>query len=67
MTQAVLGSIAAVMVVMLLLIRFLDSPSGRSRRRPTVAMERTLDIIDQALRSQGVGEPPCDAKGNSVG
>ena len=69
-TQAVLmGSIAAVMVVMLLLIRFLDSPfkEGVGGVRP-VAMERTLDIIDQALGSAKVSvTPPCDAKGNAAG
>ena len=70
LTQAVLmGSIAAVMVVMLLLIRFLDSPfrEGVGGVRP-VAMERTLDVIDQALRTAKVSvTPPCDAKGNPVG
>jgi hypothetical protein len=70
LTQAVLmGSIAAVMVVMLLLIRFLDSPfrEGVGGVRP-VAMERTLDIVDQALRTAKVSvTPPCDANGNPVG
>jgi hypothetical protein len=66
-TQAVLmGSVAAVMVAMLLLIRFLDSPfhEGVGGVRP-VAMERTLRIIDEALRA--VDERvalPCDAGGN---
>ena len=68
-TQAVLmGSVAAVMVAMLLLIRFLDSPfhEGVGGVRP-VAMERTLRIIDEALRA--VDERvalPCDAQGNPV-
>ena len=68
-TQAVLmGSVAAVMVAMLLLIRFLDSPfhKGVGGVRP-VAMERTLRIIDQALRA--VDERvvlPCNAQGNPV-
>ena len=66
-TQAVLmGSVAAVMVAMLLLIRFLDSPfhEGVGGVRP-VAMERTLRIIDEALRAvdQRVALP-CDARGN---
>ena len=65
-TQAVLmGSVAAVVATMLLLIRFLDSPlqEGVGGVRP-VAMERTLDIVDQALRAAGVRvTPPCDAKG----
>ena len=51
-TQAVLmGSVATVVVSMLLLIGFLDSPfhEGVGGVRP-VAMERTLRIIDEALR-----------------
>ena len=67
LTQAVLmGSVAAVLVTMLLLIRFLDSPfhEGIGGVRP-VAMERTLDIIDQALRATNRQVPlPCDAEGN---
>ena len=54
--QAVLmGSVATVVVSMLLLIAFLDSPfhKGVGGVRP-VAMERTLRIIDEAL--QAVGE-----------
>jgi hypothetical protein len=66
-TQAVLmGSVATVIVAMLLLIRFLDSPfhEGVGGVRP-VAMERTLDIIDQALGAANRRVPlPCDAKGN---
>jgi hypothetical protein len=65
-TQAVLmGSVASVMVVMLLLIRFLDSPftEGVGGVRP-VAMERTLDIVDEALRKAHVRvTPPCDTNG----
>jgi Protein of unknown function (DUF4239) len=65
-TQAVLmGSVAAVIVTMLLLIRFLDSPfqEGVGGVRP-VAMERNLDIIDQALRAANVRVTmPCDANG----
>ena len=66
-TQAVLmGSVAAVMVAMLLLIRFLDSPfhEGFGGVRP-VAMERTLRIIDEALGAVGQRVVlPCDAQGN---
>ena len=66
-TQAVLmGSVAAVMVAMLLLIRFLDSPfhEGVGGVRP-VAMERTLGIIDQALRAVDARVVlPCNAQGN---
>jgi hypothetical protein len=65
-TQAVLmGSVAAVIVTMLLLIRFLDSPfqEGVGGVRP-VAMERNLDIIDQALGASDVRLTlPCDANG----
>jgi hypothetical protein len=66
-TQAVLmGSVTSVIVAMLLLIGFLDSPfhKGVGGVRP-VAMERTLDIIDQAFRAANVRvTPPCDAAGN---
>ena len=68
-TQAVLmGSVAAVMVAMLLLIRFLDSPfhQGVGGVRP-IAMERTLGIIDQALRAVDARVVlPCNAQGNPV-
>jgi hypothetical protein len=66
-TQAVLmGSVALVICAMLLLVRFLDNPfrEGLGGVRP-VAMERTLDIIDQALRATNQRVPlPCDATGN---
>ena len=66
-TQAVLmGSVASVVTAMLLLIQFLDNPfhDGVGGVRP-VAMERNLDIIDQALRASGIGlAVPCDAMGN---
>jgi hypothetical protein len=66
-TQAVLmGSVASVIVAMLLLIGFLDNPfhKGVGGVRP-VAMERTLDIIDQALRATNQRvQLPCDARGN---
>jgi Protein of unknown function (DUF4239) len=66
-TQAVLmGSVAAVVSAMLLLIGFLDSPfrEGVGGVRP-VAMERSLRIIDEALKAAGATVvPPCDALGN---
>ena len=66
-TQAVLmGSVVSVIVSMLLLIRFLDTPfhSGVGGVKPT-AMERTLRIIDQSLRGVDVQvSPPCNAEGN---
>ncbi len=66
-TQAVLmGSVAAVVSAMLLLIGFLDSPfnKGVGGVRP-VAMERSLRIVDEALQAARVTvTPPCDALGN---
>ena len=68
-TQAVLmGSVTTVLVSMLLLITFLDSPfhKGVGGVRP-VAMERTLRMVDQALQDVGVRlNLPCDAQGNPV-
>jgi hypothetical protein len=68
-TQGVLmGSVASVIVAMLLLIHFLDTPfhEGVGGVRPT-AMERTLRIIDEAVRAAGVQvTPPCDAGGNPL-
>jgi hypothetical protein len=65
-TQALLmGSVAAVITVMLLLLGFLDSPfgSGVGTLQPT-AMERTLRIADQSLAAIGeTARPPCDAEG----
>ena len=67
-TQALLmGSVVSVIVAMLLLIRFLDSPfhKGVGGIRP-VAMERTLRIIDQSVRGVGLRvDVPCDAAGNA--
>lgn len=66
-TQAVLmGSVTTVIVAMLLLIRFLDHPfhEGVGGVRP-VAMERTLRIVDEALRAVDARVVlPCDARGN---
>ena len=68
-TQAVLmGSVAVVVVSMLLLIAFLNSPfqNGVGGVRP-VAMERTLRIVDEALLAVGGRvQLPCDARGNPV-
>ena len=68
LTQAVLmGSVVSVIVAMLLLISFLDNPFHESIGgvRP-VAMERTLDIIGQALEAADVPvTPPCDPTGES--
>jgi hypothetical protein len=66
-TQAVLiGSVATVIVAMLLLIRFLDSPfhDGIGGIKP-VAMERTLRIVDEALGAVDERvQLPCDNRGN---
>jgi Protein of unknown function (DUF4239) len=66
LTQAVLiGSVVSVMVAMLLLIRFLDSPfhTGIGGVRP-VAMERTLMIMAEELRvANRQIVLPCDAQG----
>jgi amino acid transporter len=68
-TQAVLmGTVTSVIVAMLLLIRFLDSPfhRGIGGVRP-VAMERTLRIIDQELLiANGRVVVPCDAHGTAL-
>jgi hypothetical protein len=69
-TQALLmGAVASVVVALLLLIRFLDNPfnEGVGGVRP-VAMERTLDVIDEALAAVGREvELPCDDAGNPPG
>jgi hypothetical protein len=68
-TQGMLmGSVTSVLVVMLLLLVFLDSPfhSGVGGLRP-VAMERTLRIVDQALGATGKNAKlGCDGQGNPV-
>ena len=68
-TQAVLmGSVVSVIVAMLLLIRFLDSPfhTDVGGLRP-VAMERTLRIMAEELRIADRSIVlPCDARGAAV-
>ena len=52
----------------MLLLVFLDNPfhDGFGGLRP-VAMERTLEIIDQELTIAGQDQPlPCDAAGNPL-
>jgi hypothetical protein len=65
-TQALLmGSVVAVITAMLLLLGFLDTPfhSDIGGLRPS-AMERTLDIIDEALNAVGQDVTiPCDGSG----
>ncbi|HEX5882148.1 MAG TPA: hypothetical protein VF468_28105 [Actinomycetota bacterium] len=60
-----MGSVVAVMVATLLLIRTLDAPyrPGLGQLRP-VAMEQTLGLIEQARTVLGDDAPlPCDAEG----
>ncbi|HEY6746953.1 MAG TPA: hypothetical protein VI357_14675 [Mycobacteriales bacterium] len=65
--QALLmGTVVSVITAMLLLLSVLDDPfhGGMGGLRP-VAMERTLQIIDQELQIAGRHEPrPCDDRGN---
>jgi hypothetical protein len=65
-SQAVqIGSVAAVIVATLFVVRFLNSPfhTGFSGLRP-VAMERTLRILDQERKIVGqTGPLPCDQSG----
>jgi hypothetical protein len=65
---ALMGSVIAVVVSLLLLLQFLDRPyhRGSGALRPA-AMERTLVILDQELRIAGFRDPlPCDAKGRPL-
>jgi hypothetical protein len=67
--QAMLmGSVASVIVAMLLLLHFLDNPfaPGVGSLRP-VAIERTMEILDQQLRVVNRTLPiPCDADGKAT-
>jgi hypothetical protein len=67
--QAMLiGSVVAVITAMLLLLNYLDDPfhDQIGGLRP-VAMERTLEIIDQELTIAGQDTPlPCDTSGNPL-
>ena len=66
-TQGLLmGAVTAVIVTMLLLLNFLDSPfhTGVGGLRP-VAMDRTLRIVDEALGATDRNvRIPCNAEGN---
>jgi hypothetical protein len=66
-TQALLmGSVTAVIAVMLLLLSGLNNPfhTGVGGLRP-VAMERTLRIVDEATHATNIKVvAPCDAKGD---
>ena len=61
----IMGTVVAVIVSLLLLLQFLDSPfhAGVGGLRP-VAMERTLRIIDQELDAAGTNITiPCNVRG----
>jgi hypothetical protein len=68
-TQALLmGSVATVVASLLLLINFLDNPltDGVGGVQP-VAMERALDVIDEALaEAEREVEAPCNELGRPV-
>lgn len=62
-----MGSVAFVVTVTLILLWFLDNPyhGGFGSLKP-VAMERTLDTLDQARRVVGQSGPlPCDSEGHA--
>jgi hypothetical protein len=64
-SQAMLmGAVALVVASMLTLLWFLDNPyhGGLGSLRPT-AMERTLELLDQARPVVGDVEIPCDEQG----
>ena len=69
-TQAVLmGSVAAVITVLMLLLAFFDHPHGDGvgKLKPT-AMERSLRLIDAEVEVAGVDvTPPCDEAGARLG
>ena len=68
-TQAMLmGSVAAVVTSLLLLLWFLDNPfhGGVGSLKP-VAMERTLDLLEQQAPVIGGVTYPCDASGVARG
>ena len=66
-SQAMLmGSVVFVVTVTLILLWFLDNPyhGGFGSLQP-VAMERTLDTLDEARRVLGQSSPlPCDSEGH---
>jgi hypothetical protein len=65
-SQAMLmGSVTAVITLLMLLLVFFNSPhgSGVGRLQPT-AMERTIDLIETQLAGMAVvTTPPCDERG----
>jgi len=63
-----MGSIVAVLTIMLLLLQFMDSPiqTGIGGLKPD-AMKRTMLILDQVIRVTGTVELPCDVDGVALG
>jgi ABC-type transporter Mla maintaining outer membrane lipid asymmetry permease subunit MlaE len=63
-----IGAVVGVITAMLLLLDFLNHPvhEGIGGLRP-VAIERTLEVIDQELAIAGRDGPlPCDGRGNAL-
>jgi hypothetical protein len=63
-----IGTVVSVITSMLLLLNLLNDPfhDGVGGLRP-VAMERSLQVIDQELEVAGVDvSAPCDARGNAL-
>jgi hypothetical protein len=67
--SVLMGAVVSVILTMLVLLQFLDNPfhGGVGSLQP-VAMERTLQIIDQEMEVVGHdGDAlPCDDRGNPV-
>lgn len=62
-----IGAVAVTIVVTLSVIRVLDNPFGSGGLKP-VAMERTLNLLEQGRRVVGATGPlPCDADGRALG
>jgi hypothetical protein len=64
---ALIGTVVATMTTILLVIGFLDNPyrNGVGSLNP-VAMQRTLQLLDQERRIVGDSTPtPCDARGQT--
>jgi hypothetical protein len=64
-----MGTVVSVITSMLLLLNLLDNPfhDGVGGLQP-VAMERSLQVIDEELADSGFDAPlPCDDRGNAIG
>jgi len=68
-TQGMLmGSVTAVMTLLMFLLVFFDHPHGGGLGRlEPIAMERTLRLIDTQLEVAGISvAPPCDEHGDAL-